>query len=278
MASSAYFVVEMRQAGNDGLADPVLRPSPCSPSADDWLHGRKAGSPGPRGWNAGPLTLALGLGIPDQGAGDRAAGGRGGRRLPGDESSARFRACDCWSNGPGFLPCSWLLAMAWPVPVSWSATRPPCGSGGRRSARRRARSGIVHGNARGSVVLDWFWMTQPWTPLALLCRRLARCVARGRASRRVAPWLGFAWWWAFGNLAVLGLWTVAKPSYYLPCLPAVALLVGAEWVRIARSWPDGLARPPRSGLGPGGDPGELAFVPFDGHARDRRPGGRPDLT
>jgi hypothetical protein len=37
-----------------------------------------------------------------------------------------------------------------------------------------------------------------------------------------------------GNLAVLGLWSVAKPSYYVPCLPGVALLVGSEWVRLSR--------------------------------------------
>jgi uncharacterized membrane protein len=31
------------------------------------------------------------------------------------------------------------------------------------------------------------------------------------------------------------LWSVAKPNYYLPCLPGVALLVGIEWVRLSRA-------------------------------------------
>ena len=29
-------------------------------------------------------------------------------------------------------------------------------------------------------------------------------------------------------------WSVAKPNYYLPCLPGVALLCGIEWVRLTR--------------------------------------------
>ena len=37
-----------------------------------------------------------------------------------------------------------------------------------------------------------------------------------------------------GNLAMFCLWSVAKPNYYLPCLPGVALLVGMAWVRICR--------------------------------------------
>jgi hypothetical protein len=31
------------------------------------------------------------------------------------------------------------------------------------------------------------------------------------------------------------LWKVAKPNYYLPCLPGVALLTGIEWVRLTRA-------------------------------------------
>jgi 4-amino-4-deoxy-L-arabinose transferase-like glycosyltransferase len=38
-----------------------------------------------------------------------------------------------------------------------------------------------------------------------------------------------------GNLAVLSCWAIAKPHYYLPCVPAMALLIGARWVRLARA-------------------------------------------
>ena len=30
-------------------------------------------------------------------------------------------------------------------------------------------------------------------------------------------------------------WAVAKPNYYLPCLPGMALLIGATWVHLARA-------------------------------------------
>jgi hypothetical protein len=45
----------------------------------------------------------------------------------------------------------------------------------------------------------------------------------------------FAWWWAIGNLAILCFWAIAKPSYYLPCMPAMALLTGAAWLRLTRA-------------------------------------------
>ena len=106
-------------------------------------------------------------------------------------------------------------------------------------AQKTGALDIPHGTPRESVALDWFWMTLPWTPLALLA---AAWPLRGAAARGERPRLAFAWWWAIGNLAVLATWRVAKPSYYLPCLPGVALLVGSEWVRLA-----GLARGRRPG-------------------------------
>jgi hypothetical protein len=45
----------------------------------------------------------------------------------------------------------------------------------------------------------------------------------------------FAWWWAVGNLAVFCSWSVAKPNYYVPCLPGMALLIGSAWVYLARA-------------------------------------------
>jgi hypothetical protein len=38
-------------------------------------------------------------------------------------------------------------------------------------------------------------------------------------------------------------WSVAKPNYYLPCLPAAAILTGLEWVRLTRA-----ARRPEEGM------------------------------
>ncbi len=228
LASSAYFVVEMRQAGNDGFL--ALFTTLALLAAWKRLHGDATSAPGdtpgPRAWNL-VFSLALGLGFLAKGpvvvllaaltvAGYLATAGRfrAGLRLLADARG---------------LAVFGTLALLWPVPVLW---RDPT------SARvwwleigqKTGVAGVVHGNSRGSIVLDWLWMTAPWTPLA--CLALAWPLRR--SAREGRPRLGFAWWWAIGNLAMLGLWQVAKPNYYLPCLPAVALLVGSEWIRLSR--------------------------------------------
>ena len=38
-----------------------------------------------------------------------------------------------------------------------------------------------------------------------------------------------------GNLVVFCFWAVAKPNYYVPCLPGMALLIGATWVQLAQA-------------------------------------------
>ncbi len=54
-----------------------------------------------------------------------------------------------------------------------------------------------------------------------------------QASGRPSPaW--FAWWWAVANMGIFCLWAVAKPYYYLPCMPGMALLAGDAWVRLSR--------------------------------------------
>ena len=82
-------------------------------------------------------------------------------------------------------------------------------------------------------------MTAPWMIVATMAVFLP-FLPRGRAAR---PGIWFAWWWAVGNLVMFCFWKVAKPNYYLPCLPAVALLVGTQWVRLTRAARDPGARP-----------------------------------
>ncbi len=239
LASSAYFVVEMRQAGNDGLL--TLFTTLALLAAWERLHGDPVGapgdSPGPRGW-AVTFGLALGLGFLAKGpvvllmAGVPVVGYlRTARRL------GRGLRLLVDARGVALLVG---LALAWPVPV---LLRDPVAARvwWLEVAQKTGVSAIGHGNDRGAMALDWFWMTMPWTPLAVLAAAwpLRRSVREGR------PRAGFAWWWAMGNLAVLGLWAVAKPSYYVPCLPGVALLVGSEWVRLSR-----LARTSAPGSGP----------------------------
>ena len=59
----------------------------------------------------------------------------------------------------------------------------------------------------------------------------------GRGIR--LPWrassIWFPWWWSAGNLAVFSSWAVAKPNYYVPCLPGLALLTGMAWIRLSRA-------------------------------------------
>jgi hypothetical protein len=56
---------------------------------------------------------------------------------------------------------------------------------------------------------------------------------RGRPVDRSSPWW-FAWWWAVGNLFVFCSWAIAKANYYLPCMPGMAVLIGAAWLELAR--------------------------------------------
>ncbi len=232
LASSAYFVVEMRQAGNDGLL--ALFTTLALLAAWKRLHGTREAdeveppgdAPGRRAWSF-VFYLAMGLGFLTKGPVillmvGLAVGGylATSRRL----GSGLRTLADGWG-----LAVFLALALAWPVPV---LVREP--SSARvwwlEMAQKTGTLDLPHDKVRESVALDWFWMTLPWTPLALV----AAAWPLRRSARVERPRLAFAWWWAIGNLGVLALWRVAKPSYYLPCLPGVALLVGSEWVRLTR--------------------------------------------
>ena len=232
LASMAYFVVEMRQAGNDGFL--ALFTTLALLAAWMRLHGPREGdeagppgdSPGHRGW-AFVFHLALGLGFLTKGpvillmVGLAVVGYLATSRRLGP-------GLRCLADGWG-LALFVALALAWPVPV---LLREPAAARvwWLEVAQKTGTLDIPHEVARESVALDWFWMTLPWTPMALV----AAAWPLRKSARSGRPRLAFAWWWAIGNLAVLGLWKVAKPSYYLPCLPGVALLVGSEWVRLTR--------------------------------------------
>jgi 4-amino-4-deoxy-L-arabinose transferase-like glycosyltransferase len=223
LASTAFFVVEMRQAGNDGFL--ALFTTLALLAARERL-GRAGDPPGARGW-AVAFHAALGLGFLTKGpvilllvgvavVGELATSRRLGSGL---------RALADWRG----LAIFGLLALAWPVPVL--IVEPTAARvWWQELAQKTGALDIPHDAVRESVALDWFWMTLPWTPLALAA---AIWPLRRGATQVDRPGLALAWWWAIGNLAVLACWRVAKPSYYVPCLPGVALLVGSEWVRLA---------------------------------------------
>ena len=99
------------------------------------------------------------------------------------------------------------------------------------------------------LAAQWPGMVLPWTliaPMAVMLpffldeKRANDRAARGRGMpdrRNHAAFLWFAWWWGVGNLAVFCFWSVAKPNYYLPCLPGMALLIGAAWLELAQAAP-----------------------------------------
>jgi 4-amino-4-deoxy-L-arabinose transferase-like glycosyltransferase len=240
LASSFNFLVEMRQAGNDGFL--ALFTTLALLASWKRLHGSAEGDeveppgdrPGGRGWSV-VFYAALGLGFLTKGP---VVLLMVGLTVVGYLATARRTASGLRALADGWgLAVFVVLALAWPVPV---LLRDPAAARvwWLEMAQKTGTLDMPHDKVRESVALDWFWMTLPWTPMALV----AASWPLRKSARSERPRLAFAWWWAIGNLGVLALWKVAKPSYYLPCLPGVALLVGSEWVRLTR-----LARIPLRG-------------------------------
>lgn len=233
LCSMAYFVVEMRQAGNDGMLTFF-----CT-LAIAGAHARvgripMGGEAGPRRW-AFLFWFAMGCGFLTKGPVILMLAGL--TIVPALWTSRSLKPglkalADPWGIGL-FL----ILAMLWPVPVAirdpnavrvwWLEIMQKMGSAGVRSERDT-----------GILVADWPWIALPWTPLVLMVL-LAPIRQVKRAS--VFPRLAWPYWWTVGSLVGFSLWSLAKPSYYLPCLPGVAILAGEGWVRVAGLALDGLS-------------------------------------
>ncbi len=161
-------------------------------------------------------------------------------------------------DAPGLLlfaamAASWPLAVAWRDPNAWGVWLTEM------SEKTGVLGTLVH-RPYALLARHWPGMMFPWSILAMAAVILPflpsasrpdldagrSAEARGPAgpSRRPSPcW--FAWWWAVGNMAIFCLWTVAKPNYYVPCMPGMALLAGWAWVRLTR----GAQAPPARGGG-----------------------------
>ncbi len=123
-----------------------------------------------------------------------------------------------------------LLALSWPLPVVFSDPN-AAKIWMMEMGQKAGTAGISHVRTRWPLAVDWPWMTVPWGVFATLA--LALPFGKDGAAYRSRCW--FVWWWAVGNLAMFSVWSVAKPNYYLPCLPAAAVLAGVEWVRLTRA-------------------------------------------
>lgn len=233
------FISELRQAGNDGplglCTTLALHAAWCR------LHGtartrlRATGkleddSPGPRSW-ALVFYLALGLGflckgpiilllvgltvVPYLAAIGRL--GTGLRRL---------------ADGAGLL-IFLGLALSWPVPILLRDSN-ALGVWMMEIGQKTGMLPITHQN-RSVLGLALPVLVLPW-PVAALTGVVLPLVRNRRVRlpwRSGAVW--FPWCWAVGNLAMFSAWAVAKPNYYIPCLPGMALLVGMAWIRSSRA-------------------------------------------
>ena len=235
LASMAFFIGEMRQAGNDGplalfttLAlyaawrrlhgDGFEEGDPATPAPMD--------RPGSKGW-ARLMYLALGLGFLTKGPIVLLLVGL--TVVPYLAAARRFKSgCRALLDGWG-VALFILLALSWPVPV---VLRDPAAARVwyLEMAQKAGTAGIHHHRAREFLAMEFPSMTAPWT--LLIVSALLAPLLPGRKGARAAG--AFAWWWTAANLAMFCLWKVAKPNYYLPCLPGAALLAGVEWVRLTR--------------------------------------------
>ena len=126
-----------------------------------------------------------------------------------------------------------VLALSWPVPV---LLRDPHALGVWMTeiGQKTGILPIVH-QERSGLGLALPLLALPW-PVAALAG-LLEPLAPSRPAR--LPWTAsavwFPWCWAVGNLSVFSVWAVAKPNYYVPCLPGLALLMGMTWIRLTRA-------------------------------------------
>jgi 4-amino-4-deoxy-L-arabinose transferase-like glycosyltransferase len=247
LCSIVFFITELRQAGNDGplaffttlalyAAWRRIRPpeyddedSPAAEPAPDLEPGPDPKPPGARGW-CFVFYTALGLGFLSKGPIVVILAAL--TLVPYLALSGQLR------TGLGRLADGWglllflMLALCWPIPVL--LTDPNAARVWYLEMGQKAGSaGISHHRHHDILAAEWVWMTAPWVVLATLAvLRPFLPRAQAQADRRR---LWFPWCWAVLNLLMFCFWSVAKPSYYLPCLPAVALLIGSEWVRLTRT-------------------------------------------
>jgi 4-amino-4-deoxy-L-arabinose transferase-like glycosyltransferase len=234
LCSLGFFISELRQAGNDGPL--TLCTTVAIYAAWRRLHGDsifedgQAPTPestGPRRWSLA-FHVALGLGFLTKGPIVIVLVAVA--LLPYLIVMRRVRAgIGCLADGWG-LAIFLFLALTWPVAVLLAEPH-ALGLWLLEMGQKVGWVGFRVGADRSTLVLDWPWMTLPWVVPAALGAALP-FLPRGRELR---PRIWLPWFWGIGNLAMFGLWPVAKPSYYLPCLPAVALLIGFEWIRLARA-------------------------------------------
>ncbi|WP_422928310.1 ArnT family glycosyltransferase [Singulisphaera sp. PoT] len=235
LTSMGFFISELRQAGNDGplaffttlaLYAAWRRLEENRVDAEEGAGQAQENAEGGRGWNL-LFYLALGLGFLTKGPivlllvavtllpylYNARQLRRGLLRLVDARGMLLFVG----------------LALSWPLPVLlndpnaahvWYV----------EMGQKAGMAGISHSRHHQVLAADWPTMTAPWILLAISSVFLPFFPA----AKRYRPMIWFPWFWAIGNLAMFCLWPVAKPNYYLPCLPGMALMIGIEWIRLTQ--------------------------------------------
>ena len=237
LSSMGFFVSELRQAGNDGplafFTTLALYAAWRRLEGDafhdiDLVEPSSEALPGGRGWN---LVMYGSMGLGFLCKGPVVVMLVAVALLPFLLCTRRLKTgLRLLADGRG-AALFVLLALSWPVPVLLSD--PNAAKVWLLEIGQKAgMAGVAHHRQRLPLAADWPWMTVPWAVVATMALALP-LRSKGGAGARSRIW--FPWCWAVGNLAVFCAWSVAKPNYYLPCLPAAALLTGLEWVRLTRA-------------------------------------------
>jgi 4-amino-4-deoxy-L-arabinose transferase-like glycosyltransferase len=229
LSTTGIYVAELRQAGHDGLLGMfttlALLAAWCR------IHGpRGCDAPGPRGW-AILFHVATGLGFLCKGPIVVLLVGL--TVIPyllliGFLQTGTRRLFD-----PVGVLLFLVLALCWPVPVALADPH-ALGVWITEMGQKTGVLPIAH-RERATLCLALPLLALPWSVVAMAGLLLPLVPGR----RVPVPWraraVWFPWWWAVGNLAMFSTWAVAKPSYYVPCLPGLALLTGMAWIRLCRA-------------------------------------------
>ncbi len=232
LISTCFFVVESRQAGNDGPL--ALFTTLALYAAFRRLHGVSADEPpgvpaehlGSKGW-AVVCWAAMGLGFLSKGP--IAVILPAFAIVPYLLFSRRLVAGGMALASVSGILAFLLLSLSWPVSVVISNPR-AADVWWLEMGQKAGAAGITHHRQRW-LVSDWPWMTVPWTLLATW-GVVAPFLGRGREASGTTL---LAWFWGVANLAMFCVWSVAKPNYYVPCEPGLAILTGIAWVNVMRS-------------------------------------------
>lgn len=238
LCSMPFFIAEMRQAGNDGplaffTAIAIYaawrrlhpRPDPTRATTEADL----AAPPARGSWHWLLLmNLALGLGFLTKGPIIVLVAALA--ILPSLAIDRQFRSGlrALWSPWGSLLFL--LLALSWPVPVVladpeavkvWLL----------EMGQKAGSAGIEYKRDHHVLAFEWFWMAAPWCILGLPAL-FWPILMRRKGTPPPGGWM--PWCWTVLNLLMFCTWRVAKPNYFLPCMPGVALLIAGTWLHVSR--------------------------------------------